>query len=592
MAKLTAQFVSLNNAATYTIELTSAGIPADGQLILSKDPLHLVMPKPEDKYPGVRTIEAEINVLTRDSLAYLYSDNPLNTSVLIKRNGTTWFFGYLEPSQWQQPMTPGEWNEVQIVGIDALAALKNVPFRDRTLMCCAPDQYGTPSLVGLLRQYCGSDINVVPQTGLSGFMGAYFSSEAFIGTDIEDAEAYTTVGDMLQDFARAFGLTMIMRGKTLYIYKNDSESTNTAGDIKTMLADNNVDMEIVPPARSIKGSWDPIPDIDKPIAGTISRQRMNYGTSEELYSCYSTSSVNWEAHNPPSWRCLGSYPPILFKTADKSDVTTDKTSLFPGLAAREKADKVHIRVPGTMLTYNVSCEVHANHDRGEDYDSKLAASMPDDATSNCVKANITRLAVKLIVGDSEFSASTCNLKAYNEDPNDQKWLAYRFVFSTQNITSTELIKARGRVCVYVPKLESPPNYVRDLKFDELWSNDTYTSDIKLNTSEMLSDIDINTRLLADTSRTYKYPLGQMSTMYNPDSTNQSILSTANAMRRIGNQYRNAHTQWTATFDSSIINSMADMTKHVTFLNRRHTIQYMDLDCRNNEVELSILEDYE
>lgn len=594
MATLTAQFVSIpEEGATYTITITSASIPADGTLTLSKDPLHIVMPQPDDKYPGVRTLEAEINVLTKEPLAYLYSDDPLNTSVTIKRNNVTIFDGFLEPSQWQQPMVPGEWNEVQIVAMDALAALKNVPFYDRILLRGAPDEYGTSSLIGMLQQYCGSDITVRYQTGIEGvpitegLLDGYFSSEAFIGTDVEDTTAHTFVGDMISDYARAMAITLIMLGKTLYVYRTDNEHT-IGSDISEFLNDTNLDMQVVPPIREVTGDWDEEPEPEEPEGSVSSYLSYNYDTDPRVVA--TAYKGNWEAYGwPESFTAFGDTKPVLFSTATNR-AAGSTPELYPGVGAREVADKVHIRVPYQARQWSVKCMTHMNRYRGLNaYAVSRMAVLPDDYTENTwdESSNYLRSTIALVVGDTLYDPYMVRSYGYqsDDDIHEQKWAEY--VFRFQNVSDEEIVRAGGKVCIVVRSTypdntrQLTPHFAKDFSmFWELTRGDKRT--VKVNDSIILESKDINTKLTSIGGQ-----LGSVG--FKAYNTHRTIY----AMDLLANQYRVAHIQYTGNFVASDV--MTDfhrsVTSHYVFLGKPHTLMSFDWNCRYNDVELTLLEDY-
>lgn len=595
MATLTGQFVSIGEGATYQITITSDSIPAAGTLNLSADPLHIIMPQSDDKYPGVRTLEAEINVLTKDSLAYLYSDDPLHTTVTIKRNTTTIFSGYLEPSQWQQPMTPGEWNEVQVVAIDTLAALKNVPFYDRTLLRGTPDDYGTPSLISMLKEHCGSDITVSYQSGLSSVLDGYFSSEAFIGTDISDTTAHTFVGDMLSDYARAMGITLMMRGRTLYVYKQDSEPTNTGYDLQDHLASNNLDMEIVPPVREVTGKWDDEPEVEKPEGSGMSYNTYDYGTDPRTVP--TATRGNWEVYNWPSSFSAWStqHRPCLFGTATDRSTSSGTPTLFPGIGAREVADKVHVRVPYVHGQWSVKCLTHMNYNRGTSaYANKRMALLPDDYNEDTwdESSNVLRSTIFLTIGDTVLDPYQVRSYAYqsDDDIHEQKWAEYIFRFPFSDISNEMLISNHGKLCIGVRSTypdntrELTPHFAKDFSF--FWEMTTGNEITKsINNSPLLDSKGIDTALYKGNNS--GCILGSIG------FKDYVAAGTDSAIDTIANQYRVAHTQWTGDFTASIVSSSftTSITHHHKLLGKSHSVQACDWDVRNNELSLTLLEDY-
>lgn len=591
MATLTARFTDMaGNPVSITI--TSATIPADGTLTLGKDPLHITMSQPDDKYPGVRTFEAEISVLTRDSLAFLYSDDPLATNVTITRNARTLFRGYLMPSEWQQPMTPGEWNEVSIVAIDALAALKNVWFTDRCLVRGTQDSYGTPSLVGLLKQHCGSDITVSYQSGTEGILDGYFSSEAFIGTDFDKEDAHTAIGEMFQDYARATGITLTMITNTLYVYRTDSEAVNSS---TLILAGTDVSMEMIPPVRRVKGEWDAIPDVEKPRSKNVTTTIFTYDTDERMNVPYSTVN-DWEPYQwPNTFTGWNGVKPTLFGSGAKEPQNSD---LFPGLGCRQKPEASHIYVPYNasfnMGFLSLTYKVHNNQQRDDDVQTKRMALLPDDCVANTIRENAVAGSVKLSINDTTIAATTVD-NVYGLDTSvpyndrlelfeDSKWGAARLQFNLSDYNA-HLIRNRGRIQMQVVSWwgSNRPTFVKDIHL-EASDNDNAHYTANANGSPVFDDLDIDTCLCTS-------HIGQsIGTIGAPTLTHYA--ATRSAMDTLAAQYATVHTQWTIDCEDGYLSgTLANVTRHVTFQGKRHTIQAFDWNLRKNTTEITILEDY-
>lgn len=592
MATLTGQFYTLKGKRVQ-ITITSDTIPSAGTLQLGKDPLHLVMSAPDDKYPGVRTFECEISILTRESLAFLYSDDPLHTKVEVTLDTRKIFAGYLMPSEWAQPMTPGEWNECSVVAVDALAALKNVFWDQRTLMRGTPDTYGTPSLVGLIKEHCGNNITVSYQTGLDGILDGYFSTEAFMGTDLTDPDAHTSLGEMLQDYARAMGVTLTMITDTLYVYRGDDEGT-LSGTLT--LSGTDLDMEMIPPVRRVSGEWSAIPDVEKPVVKGSTSTVFTYDTDDdEKLNAPHSAANDWEAVEWPSkfsgWKGT---KPSLFGTAAKEHRSSD---MFPGINSRQKPEACHIYVPysasfssGVMsMTYSV----HNNHDRDDDYEKTRMAMLPDDATCGTIRENAVGGSLKLQIGSTEVKCSYIDnvygldsSVTYNERLElfeDSAWGKARIQFRVGDHNEA-LIRARGRIQMWVYSWwGTRPSFVKDITIESA-SNDPVKLTENANGSIAFDDKDFGSALCSSHTGNSIGTIGTSSLTH--------YAATHYALQRIAAQYASVHTQWTGKFDDAYLSqSLASVTRHVTFQSKKHTIMAFDWDLRNAETEITILEDY-
>ncbi len=119
---MTGTFIS-QGGKTYTVTVGAA----EGTLILGEDPVHISWPKATHLFAPVRTSECSIRVKTSVDLSSLYTDEPLGCPVTVYQGSTCLFMGYLTPQVWDAPYR-GVLDEVELIAVDAIAALKNIRF--------------------------------------------------------------------------------------------------------------------------------------------------------------------------------------------------------------------------------------------------------------------------------------------------------------------------------------------------------------------------------------------------------------------------------------------------------------------------------
>lgn len=104
-----------------------------GTLTMGSDPVHIVWEQQDHLFVGLRSASCQIRILTNTDLSSLYTDNPLGTVVKVETLDaeddvdTCCFFGYLVPQEWDAPYS-GLNDEVELMAVDALAALKNIRY--------------------------------------------------------------------------------------------------------------------------------------------------------------------------------------------------------------------------------------------------------------------------------------------------------------------------------------------------------------------------------------------------------------------------------------------------------------------------------
>ena len=108
---------------TYTVTVGTA----TGTLVLGDNPVHISWKSGEHLFVPVRTRECSIRVKTGDDLSWLYTDDPLGVEVTVVRGQECVFRGFLVPQEWDAPFS-GVWDEVELVAVDALAALKQLRY--------------------------------------------------------------------------------------------------------------------------------------------------------------------------------------------------------------------------------------------------------------------------------------------------------------------------------------------------------------------------------------------------------------------------------------------------------------------------------
>lgn len=91
-------------------------------LFFTDDPVSIEMEN-DDTFTHIITKSATINLLTDKYLGqYLFADNARSVMVVIERNSTVLFMGYVEPNSFNQPFT-SPLDEFTINCVDCLATL-------------------------------------------------------------------------------------------------------------------------------------------------------------------------------------------------------------------------------------------------------------------------------------------------------------------------------------------------------------------------------------------------------------------------------------------------------------------------------------
>lgn len=224
MGTYKAKFKSIKNIE-YNIEISASWL-TDKTIYLDADPVHLVVSAGKTKFPGLRTTECEINVLSTDPMVELFSEDIMSVTVHMYHESVTDFIGFLETSEWDVPAAPGMLQSKQLVAVDALSVFLQKPCYERSFrsMLSIMDQLKT-ELNGKLPvtvSYKGSLLND------NQIYGAYVNIDSLQPQDLYAEqtadENWTSWGEIINEFAVATASTIMMLGNEIKAYYVDTET--------------------------------------------------------------------------------------------------------------------------------------------------------------------------------------------------------------------------------------------------------------------------------------------------------------------------------------------------------------------------------
>lgn len=275
MGTYRAQFRSLKGVL-YVVEIMNPNI-SGRSITLGEDCVHMRCEAQDNKYPGLRTTELEISVLSDSPMVELYGSDIFATTVVMYHyddsvlDGAKYydFVGFLEASEWQQPCTPGRVEEKQLVAVDAVSAYLQAKYFERKLI------NAKDTLLQIVRQ-------ISQRTGVSctyygtmlqsgGIWDVYISTDALQPDDLftphNADEDWTTLANIMDEFAKGTGTTVQMVGNTVNVYKIDDIGQmwcTSTRPTEENLAGEDMTCEIVPPVRCVKHSADRPDNIPDP----------------------------------------------------------------------------------------------------------------------------------------------------------------------------------------------------------------------------------------------------------------------------------------------------------------------------------------
>lgn len=289
MGKYSAQFTSIKGV-TYTLEIAAEWLQ-DKTLVLDVDPVHLVVSEAKTKFPGLRTTECEINVLSDDPMTELYNEDIMTVTVMLKHGDEVDFVGFLETSEWEMPCAPGMIEAKQLVAVDALSVFlkKNCYDRSYTRMINIMEEVKA-EMNALL------PVNIV-------FEGELLATEeeeltgnsiyqSFVNIDsLQPADLYESHdvdgnwmkwGEIIDEFAKATGSTIMLNGthiKAYYVDREPNEWCNELHPMETRLTNTEMSIKMVGSARRIEQEIKTLRNVDDPdvVDSTYARVKNDAG---------------------------------------------------------------------------------------------------------------------------------------------------------------------------------------------------------------------------------------------------------------------------------------------------------------------------
>ena len=304
---MTGQFTS-QDGHKYTVIIRPA---ISGTLTMAADPVHIAWESSDgNPYQPVRSVSATIRVQTATSLATLYTADPLGCPVCITKDDSVCIFlGFLTPQEWQSPSDNG-YNEVEMVAVDALTALKTVNYT----------RYGTSVQLRKPSAFVSNAISVINAALAAGMLSKVsakfadtlpwdeqsINEQAFL-PDAWDASVHdddrTPWTDVFTALGTYLGGTFMMEGNKLRFIKVDDIASTTRVEVGTHLT--GASMEMVPAKSAIEVSYNTteqclIPAIDKDrldVNNAVARTSYAYQIDSSTWGVVDTSYVeayDWE----------------------------------------------------------------------------------------------------------------------------------------------------------------------------------------------------------------------------------------------------------------------------------------------------------
>lgn len=497
MGKYSATFTSLKGV-TYTIDIEASWL-SNKTLTLDADPVHLVVGEGKNKFPGLRTTECEINVLSADPMTELFSEDLMAVTVHLHHGTVTDFVGFLETSEWEAPCAPNRIEAKQLVAVDALSAYLQKPCYERSYRTML-------SVMDEIKSEINQKLPVpVSYSGglLSGtsVYGAMVSLDAMQPTDLyaehSADENWANYGDIIDSFAVATGSTIMMVGNRIKAYYVKDETAVWYGQSSPMehnLTSTNMSLKMVNSVRRVEQKVEPLNNLDAPDVVTQKYQYL-FNVMTDKYAVYHyTDGMEKYWGKGPDWNSqhLGSAPTLIHPIcgltySDDKSVSTENSEWLVGIHAVNNPVRVYPRYDRVNLitVIDVQAKIHINKHNA--YDEKFwefNCAYPrlwDNTVEESGTASDSTIA--LMVGNTVINPYSVTLVVDrntiggedDDDDDDEKksglgWLEYRYSF---NVHPEDLL-----ACDFRPKvLVRSPNFGEELD-DMLIKGNRWAKDIK------------------------------------------------------------------------------------------------------------------
>lgn len=390
---MTGNFSAIDGTV-YTVQIGTTG----GTIAFASDPVHISWSRSRNIYSPVKSTEASIRILTSADISYLYTDDPLGTRVTISRGSTTIFVGYLIPQEWDAP-NRGHNDEIELVAVDALSALKDVPY---TRANASQSRLLSPSdLLNRAASLAGVQIN----TAYLPWNEAKINEDVFL-PDFHDESIHSdnrkTWGTVLEALGTYLRISFTMRGGAIVYDDIDSVLDDyTTKDLLAISAGTDERKAIEPSKSYIKVNYD---SAQIQLDPTFSAKRIHGDivmsttadadtgdreNSKQTHTDY-MEALDWE---PTDGRAVcGAHIYSSFNSYDGFD--DERFCVVGPCQLKLEARKV---VP-LMSSMFISMDIHGRNDM-----QSVGSYKRTDVYSK--KSNITRenLGIKIVIGSAEYT---------------------------------------------------------------------------------------------------------------------------------------------------------------------------------------------
>lgn len=380
---------------TYRVQIGSS----TGSITFASDPVHISWSRSTNIYSPVKTTEASIRILSDSDISYLYTDDPLGTSVTISKGSTVVFKGYLIPQEWDAP-NRGIKDQIELGAVDALSALKNVPY---TRVMASQTQMLTPaSILNRAAQIAGvsiASINSLPW------------NEALINEDVflpqfHDESVHSnqrmTWGTVLEALGTYLKVSFTMHNGQIVFEDIDTVLSNyRSEDLLSRSAGTDERKSIEPSKSYIQVNYDSSQILldpaltEKRINGDVVRQTVADADSGDRSNSQVTrtdymDAKDWEATDGRS--VCGAH---IYTSYSQYDGFENEHFCVVGPCQLKMEARKMLPVVGSTIM--VSMDIHGRNDMQSQGAYKVV-----DVFSK--KSNITRenLNIKIVVGSNEF----------------------------------------------------------------------------------------------------------------------------------------------------------------------------------------------
>lgn len=465
MGKYSGSFTSLKGV-TYTVEISASWL-SNKTLILDADPVHLVVNEAKTKFPGLRTTECEINVLSSDPMTELFSEDLMAVTVRLHHSGVTDFIGFLETSEWEAPCAPGRIEPKQLVAVDGLSAFLQKTCYERSFRSMLSVMNDIKSeLNAKLPVSVSYDGSLLSETSI---YGAYINIDSLQPTDLYEKSDidgnWVKWGALVNAFAEATGSTIMMVGNKIKAYYVDTESgvwCTSFDPMETRLTTTSMSMKMVNSVRRVEQDVKTLQNLKDPEAvdPTVRNWYVSAGHDRPAYYFFGKAvAYHYTTGLEKYWTEDSSWPSGLDARThavcavsfadDRHDLDPSSPSEWM-VGVRAISDPVHV-FPGHdssgYTTLTIKADIHTNtHEEEEQMQSNMSGfpciwdstitERIDDPTYSTIALKINGVIVlpsqiKPLLDDVTHSAhivgeSSSSDDEYNEDA--PKWLTYYYYF--------------------------------------------------------------------------------------------------------------------------------------------------------------------